>query len=114
MKRRDTMDRFGCVWARQGIAASRYYCAMMGEGISPQICAACRYRQPAKEARAVPRKALIKARGERSILRVAQEVGVRAESLAKYESGERQPQDKTKMRLAEYYGVHVRQLFGGE
>lgn len=114
MKRRDTMDRFGCVWARQGIAASQYYCAMTGERISPQICAACQYRQPVKESRAEPRKALIEARGERSILRVAQEAGVRAESLAKYERGERKPQDKTKMRLAEYYGVHVRQLFDGE
>lgn len=60
------------------------------------------------------RERLIAARGERSIAQVAREAGVARESLAAYEDGAREPQEKTMRRLAAYYGVRVDELFEGE
>ena len=67
---------------------------------------------PCQEARR--RVRLIAARGERSIAQVAREAGVTRESLAAYEDGAREPQEKMMRKLAEYYGVRVDELFEGE
>ena len=67
---------------------------------------------PCQEARR--RERLIAARGERSIAQVAREAGVTRESLAAYEDGAREPQEKTMRKLAAYYGVRADELFEGE
>lgn len=54
---------------------------------------------------------LIRARGNRRRDEVARAVGVSVSAIAMYENGERIPRDKTKIRLADYYGTTVQQLF---
>ena len=54
---------------------------------------------------------LIRARGNRRRDEVARAVGVSVSAIAMYENGERIPRDETKIRLADYYGTTVQQLF---
>ena len=54
---------------------------------------------------------LIRARGNRRRDEVARAVGVSVSAIAMYENGERIPRDETKVRLADYYGTTVQQLF---
>lgn len=54
---------------------------------------------------------LIKARGDKRREDVAKAVGVSVSAIAMYENGERIPRDETKIRLADYYGTTVQQLF---
>lgn len=54
---------------------------------------------------------LTKARGERRREEVAAAVGVSLSAIAMYENGERVPRDTIKVKLAEYYGTTVQDLF---
>lgn len=54
---------------------------------------------------------LIEARGDKRREDVANAVGVSVSAIAMYENGERIPRDETKIRLADYYGTTVQQLF---
>lgn len=111
--RRDAIDMHRCVMARKRPALPRYFCARDGGGITPEGCAECISRQPPCQV-ARRRERLIAARGERSIAQVAREAGVTRESLAAYEDGAREPQERTMRKLAAYYGVRVDELFEGE
>ena len=111
--RRYAIDMHRCVMARKRPALPGYFCARDGGGITPEGCAECISRQPPCQV-ARRRERLIAARGERSIAQVAREAGVARESLAAYEDGAREPQEKTMRRLAAYYGVRVDELFEGE
>ena len=50
-------------------------------------------------------------RGEKTQLKVADDLGITKSALAMYERNERVPRDEIKVRIAEYYGVTVQFLF---
>ena len=50
-------------------------------------------------------------RGDRSQQEVADALGLTAMAISSYERGERTPQDEIKIRLAEYYGKTVQEIF---
>ncbi len=50
-------------------------------------------------------------RGERSIAKVAKDIGISQSALSMYESGQRIPRDGVKIRLADYYGTTVEHIF---
>lgn len=50
-------------------------------------------------------------RGDRSQQEVADALGLTAMAISGYERGERVPQDEIKIRLAEYYGKTVQEIF---
>ena len=54
---------------------------------------------------------LVKKRGDRSRETVALAVGVSVSAIAMYETGARIPRDQVKIRLADYYGTTVQELF---
>lgn len=54
---------------------------------------------------------LIKARGDKKREEVAAAIGVSLSAISMYENGERVPRDETKIKLAEYYGTTVQDLF---
>lgn len=54
---------------------------------------------------------LLKARGNQRREDVASAVGVSLSAIAMYETGARVPRDETKVKLANYYGVTVQDLF---
>lgn len=54
---------------------------------------------------------LKKARGDIPKKAVAKACGVSLSAMGMYESGARVPRDETKIKLAEYYGVSVQELF---
>ena len=54
---------------------------------------------------------LIRARGNRRRGDVANAVGISVSAIAMYENGKRVPRDEIKIRLADYYGTTVQQLF---
>ena len=54
---------------------------------------------------------LIKARGSRRREEVAAAVGVSLSAIAMYENGERVPRDETKVKIADYFGMTVQELF---
>ena len=56
-------------------------------------------------------KKLIALRGEQSRQTVAAAIGISVSAITMYENGKRIPRDEIKMRLAEYYGVSVQELF---
>ncbi len=56
-------------------------------------------------------KRLIELRGVRTRTGVAKELGIGYSSLCNYENGERIPPDDVKVKIAEYYGVTVQELF---
>lgn len=51
------------------------------------------------------------ARGGRYEADVCQACGISRSALCQYEKGKRIPKDEIKMRLAQYYGVTVQELF---
>ena len=50
-------------------------------------------------------------RGEKSQSEVAKAVGISDSAMSAYENGERVPRDEVKIRLAEYYGRTVQEIF---
>ena len=54
---------------------------------------------------------LIEARGGRTQQEVADAVGIVRSTLGMYETGDRVPKDPIKIRLADYYGESVQDLF---
>lgn len=50
-------------------------------------------------------------RGEKSQARIADEIGITKSSWAMYERGERVPRDEVKIRIAEYAGKSVQEIF---
>ena len=50
-------------------------------------------------------------RGERSVAEVADSVGISLSALRMYESGNRVPRDEIKIRLANYFGKGVSEIF---
>ena len=56
-------------------------------------------------------KKLITLRGEKSQQEVADAAGITQAALSMYERGERIPRDAVKIKLAEYYGKTVGDLF---
>lgn len=50
-------------------------------------------------------------RGDRSRADVAKALGISLSALAMYENGDRIPRDTIKIRIAQYYGVSVEDLF---
>lgn len=54
---------------------------------------------------------LKKLRGERSQDEMAKELNITKSSLAMYERNERIPRDEVKIRIAEYFGESVQDLF---
>lgn len=54
---------------------------------------------------------LIKARGDKKREEVAAAIGISLSAISMYENGERVPRDETKIKLAEYYGTTVQDLF---
>jgi DNA-binding XRE family transcriptional regulator len=42
---------------------------------------------------------------------VASSVGIKLETYSKYEQGNRRPPDKVKVKLADFFGVSVQELF---
>ena len=56
-------------------------------------------------------KRLVSPRGARRREEVAKAVGVSFSALCMYETGKRIARDEVKMRLADYYGVPVEDIF---
>lgn len=56
-------------------------------------------------------KRLINLRGERSQSEIARALGISTSTLAMYESGKRVPRDELKIKLAEFYGADIKELF---
>ena len=50
-------------------------------------------------------------RGEKSQAEVARAVGISDSAMSAYENGERVPRDEVKIRLANYYGKTVQEIF---
>lgn len=56
-------------------------------------------------------KKLVELRGERTRTGVARKLGIGYSSLCNYENGARIPPDEIKVRIAEYYGKTVQEIF---
>lgn len=54
---------------------------------------------------------LIELRGNRTREEVANAIGVSKSAIAMYEKGERVPRDPIKLKIAEYYGKTVQDIF---
>ncbi len=54
---------------------------------------------------------LIKLRGETLQIEVASAIGVAQSTYAMYESGKRIPTDEIKIRIANYFGKSVQEIF---
>lgn len=54
---------------------------------------------------------LIALRGEKTPEEVAKAVGVTTASISDYEQGKRVPNDALKLKMADYFGVQVEQIF---
>lgn len=54
---------------------------------------------------------LRKLRGDRTIQEIASAVGVSRSAMQMYELGERVPRDEVKVRIAEFYGETVQNIF---
>lgn len=52
-------------------------------------------------------------RGEKSQEEIAHSVGVTKSSWVKYERNERTPRDEVKVRIAQYFGKTVQEIFFG-
>ena len=50
-------------------------------------------------------------RGTRTVSEVARALGISQSTLSMYESGQRNPRDPIKERIAGYYGVSIGELF---
>lgn len=56
-------------------------------------------------------KKLIELRGERSQEEVSKALGISVSALSMYEQGNRIPRDEVKIRMANYYGITIEDLF---
>ena len=56
-------------------------------------------------------KRLRELRWERSQIEVAMAIGVTKGAISMYECGDRVPSDDIKVKLADYYGVTVQEIF---
>lgn len=56
-------------------------------------------------------KKLRELRGEKTIKKVSDDLGILPSTLSNYESGYRVPRDETKRLLADYYGKTVQEIF---
>lgn len=54
---------------------------------------------------------LIALRGNRSQEEVAKALGISVSALSMYEQGNRIPRDEIKIRMADYYGISIEDLF---
>ena len=54
---------------------------------------------------------LVMARGKTSRNEVAEAVGITLSAISNYENGQRMPRDEIKVKLANYYGMTVQELF---
>lgn len=54
---------------------------------------------------------LIALRGDRSQEEVAKALGISVSALSMYEQGNRIPRDEIKIRMADYYGISIEDLF---
>lgn len=52
-------------------------------------------------------------RGNKTKKQVAQELGITESSWAKYERNERTPRDELKVKIADYFGRSVQEIFFG-
>lgn len=59
-------------------------------------------------------KKLVALRGAKSREEVAEAVCVSVSALQMYENAQRMPKDEIKVRIANYYGVSVQDLFFGD
>ena len=62
------------------------------------------------DAKAIGRR-LVQLRGLKTGDEVSKALGISRSALCMYEKGERIPRDQIKIRLAEYYGTTVQELF---
>lgn len=56
-------------------------------------------------------KKLVSLRGTKTREEVAKAIKVSISAIAMYENGYRMPRDETKIKIADYYGVSVEQIF---
>ena len=56
-------------------------------------------------------KKLRELRGNKSQAEVAKDLMISGSALSAYETGERIPRDDVKVRIAEYYGLTVQEIF---
>lgn len=56
---------------------------------------------------------LRKLRGERSQTQIAEALGITKSSWAMYERGERIPRDEVKVKISQFFGVSVQEIFFG-
>jgi len=54
---------------------------------------------------------LVKLRGNKPQREIAEAVGIATSTYQMYENGKRVPSDGVKIRLSEYFGVSVQELF---
>lgn len=59
-------------------------------------------------------KKLINLRGTQSREEVAKAINISISALQMYENGNRMPRDEIKIRLANYYGTSVQDIFFGD
>lgn len=52
-------------------------------------------------------------RGDRRISKVAEDLGISPSALSMYENGERIPRDVIKIKIANYYGEPISDIFFG-
>lgn len=57
---------------------------------------------------------LVRLRGEKTQKTVAEDLGISISALSMYETDSRVPRDSIKIRLADYYGVNIGDLFFGD
>ena len=56
-------------------------------------------------------KKLKELRGNKSLQRVASDVGITVSALSNYEQGLRIPRDEVKIKLANYYASNIQKIF---
>ena len=56
-------------------------------------------------------KRLVTLRGNRSQEEVAKKLGISISALSMYEQGNRIPRDEIKIKIAEFYGLSVQEIF---
>lgn len=54
---------------------------------------------------------LVSLRGDKSRAEVAAALNLSVSAVAMYENGDRIPRDETKLKIAEYYGKSVEEIF---
>ena len=56
-------------------------------------------------------KILVELRGNRTQLEIAKAIDISQSTYAMYETGKRVPSDEVKIRIANYYGKSVQEIF---